>query len=61
MTDNSSHRAETGGAADEFRTLIHHLEGRGLQTQVRHNHGQSLLVVIRVPRNLLGNEVYRSR
>lgn len=52
---------ESAGAVEEFRTLIKHLEGRGLQTQVRHGYGQSLLVLIRVPRNLLGNEVYRSR
>lgn len=32
-----------------------------MQAQVRHGFGPSLLILIRAPRNLLGNEVYRSR
>lgn len=61
MLTFDARRTETGGAVEEFRTLIKQLEGRGLQTQVRHGYGQSLLVLVRAPRNLLGKEVYRSR
>lgn len=48
-------------AIDEFRTLIHDLEEANLQTQVRHGHGSSLLVFIRVPRDHLGKMVHQSR
>lgn len=48
-------------AIEEFRTLIQDLDERGLQTEVRHGRGASLLVFVKVPRELLGNEVYRSR
>ncbi|KAK1142626.1 hypothetical protein N8T08_007430 [Aspergillus melleus] len=48
-------------AVEEFRTLIHDLEEAHLQTQVRHGHGSSLLVFIRVPRDHLGKMVHQSR
>ncbi|RMZ13034.1 hypothetical protein D0862_02468 [Hortaea werneckii] len=52
---------ESSEAIEEFTTLIKDLETVGLQCQVRHGYGLSVLVLLRVPRNLLGNEVYRSR
>ncbi|KAF9886362.1 hypothetical protein FE257_011507 [Aspergillus nanangensis] len=48
-------------AIDEFRTLIHDLEEAHCLTQVRHGYGASLLVCIHVPREHLGNMVYKSR
>ncbi|RAH69068.1 anoctamin family protein [Aspergillus aculeatinus CBS 121060] len=52
---------EISQAISEFRTLIHDLEEAHLQVQVRHGYGPSLLVFIRVPPDLLGNMVYKSR
>ncbi|KAI4726691.1 putative plasma membrane stress response protein [Aureobasidium sp. EXF-10728] len=52
---------ETHHAIDEYQTLIHDIESFGLEAEVRHGHGATILVVIRIPRNKLGNEVYRSR
>ncbi|KAI5205293.1 hypothetical protein AUEXF2481DRAFT_83581 [Aureobasidium subglaciale EXF-2481] len=48
-------------AIDKYETLIRDIEAFGLETEVRRGHGTALLVLIRVPRNQLGNEVYRSR
>ncbi|KAJ5452486.1 Anoctamin/TMEM 16 [Penicillium cf. griseofulvum] len=48
-------------AITEFRTLIDDLTEAGLRVQVRHGHGQALLVCIRVPRDHLGNLVHQSR
>ncbi|KAJ9489069.1 hypothetical protein VN97_g4214 [Penicillium thymicola] len=48
-------------AITEFRTLIHDLGEAGLRVQVRHGHGEALLVCIRVPRDHLGNLVHQSR
>ncbi|KAJ5513854.1 hypothetical protein N7463_003406 [Penicillium fimorum] len=48
-------------AITEFRTLINDLSEAGLRVQVRHGHGQALLVCIRVPRDHLGNLVHQSR
>ncbi|KAI5251482.1 putative plasma membrane stress response protein [Aureobasidium subglaciale] len=48
-------------AIDKYETLIRDIEASGLETEVRRGHGTALLVLIRVPRNQLGNEVYRSR
>ncbi|KAJ5276919.1 hypothetical protein N7524_003072 [Penicillium chrysogenum] len=48
-------------AITEFRTLIHDLNEAGLRVQVRHGHGEALLVCIRVPRDHLGNLVHQSR
>ncbi|KAJ6022726.1 hypothetical protein N7499_008041 [Penicillium canescens] len=48
-------------AITEFRALIHDLSEAGLRVQVRHGHGTSLLVCIRVPRDHLGNLVHQSR
>ncbi|KAE8153627.1 calcium-activated chloride channel-domain-containing protein [Aspergillus avenaceus] len=48
-------------AIEEFRTLINDLQEAQLQIQVRPGHGASLLVCIRVPRDHLGNMVYKSR
>ncbi|KAJ5943826.1 hypothetical protein N7516_003994 [Penicillium verrucosum] len=48
-------------AITEFRTLIHDLSEAGLRVQVRHGHGEALLVCIRVPRDHLGNLVHQSR
>ncbi|KAB8237131.1 anoctamin family protein [Aspergillus alliaceus] len=52
---------ELGNAIEEFRTLIHDLQEAKLQVQVRRGYGPSLLLCIRVPRNHLGNMVYKSR
>ncbi|KAL5340954.1 calcium-activated chloride channel-domain-containing protein [Aspergillus crustosus] len=52
---------ETSQATAEFESLIHDLHTAGLETQVRHGHGASLLVFIRVPRAHLGNLVHQSR
>lgn len=48
-------------AIREFQELIHDLNQAGLCTQVRHGHGNSLLVCIKVPRDLLGNMIHKSR
>ncbi|KAJ5835276.1 hypothetical protein N7447_001302 [Penicillium robsamsonii] len=45
----------------EFRTLINDLSEAGLRVQVRHGHGQAVLVCIRVPRDHLGNLIHQSR
>lgn len=37
------------------------LHGAGLNTQIRHGHGESLLVCVKVPRDQLGNMVHKSR
>ncbi|KAL4874860.1 calcium-activated chloride channel-domain-containing protein [Aspergillus karnatakaensis] len=52
---------ETSKAISEFEALIHDLHEANLETQVRHGHGASLLVFIRVPRMHLGSLVYQSR
>jgi len=60
-TGRSSLRlADASYAIEEFRTVISALETHGLQSQVQHGFGASLLILVRAPRNLLGNEVYRS-
>ena len=48
-------------AIGEFTTLINDLNEAGLETQVRHGDGLSLLVFIHAPKKILGNEVYKSR
>ncbi|KEQ78134.1 hypothetical protein M436DRAFT_60067 [Aureobasidium namibiae CBS 147.97] len=48
-------------ATDKYHTLIRDIEAFGLEAEVRHGHGTTLLTLIRIPRNKLGNEVYRSR
>lgn len=48
-------------AIAEYRTLIHDLIEAGLRVQVRHGHGASLLVCIRVPRDQLGHMIHTSR
>ncbi|KAI4765437.1 putative plasma membrane stress response protein [Aureobasidium sp. EXF-3400] len=48
-------------ATDQYHTLIRDIEAFGLEAEVRHGHGATLLTLIRIPRNKLGNEVYRSR
>ncbi|THW39689.1 putative plasma membrane stress response protein [Aureobasidium pullulans] len=48
-------------AIDEYHTLIRDIEAFGLETEVRHGYGTAVLVLVRIPRNKLGNEVYRSR
>ncbi|KAL3457106.1 calcium-activated chloride channel-domain-containing protein [Aspergillus heterothallicus] len=52
---------DTSKAIDEFESLLHDLHEAKLETQVRHGHGASLLVFIRVPRAHLGNLVHQSR
>ncbi|OOF91396.1 hypothetical protein ASPCADRAFT_211212 [Aspergillus carbonarius ITEM 5010] len=52
---------ELSQAIQEFRTLIQDLQEAHLQVQVRHGYGPSLLVCIRVPPDLLGNLVHKSR
>lgn len=44
-----------------FRSLVDDLHEAGLRLQVRHGHGTSLLVFIRVPRNHLGQMIHKSR
>jgi anoctamin-10 len=41
--------------------LCKDLYSAGLNTEVRHGYDQSLLVFVQVPRELLGNTVYKSR
>lgn len=53
--------ADQSQAIAEFRTLVDDLHGAGLRVQVRHGHGASLLVFIRVPRDHLGHMVHQSR
>ncbi|KAJ5101337.1 hypothetical protein NUU61_003559 [Penicillium alfredii] len=48
-------------AIEKYRTLLHDLNEAGLRVQVRHGHGASLLVCIRVPRDHLGNMIHKSR
>ncbi|KAJ5537639.1 hypothetical protein N7494_007118 [Penicillium frequentans] len=48
-------------AITEFRTLVRDLTEAGLRVQVRHGHGSSLLVFLRVPRDQLGRMVHQSR
>ncbi|OGM44725.1 plasma membrane stress response protein (Ist2) [Aspergillus bombycis] len=48
-------------AIEEFRALIKDLQEAKLQVQVRPGYGASLLLCIRVPRDHLGNMVYKSR
>ncbi|KKK26632.1 hypothetical protein ARAM_006787 [Aspergillus rambellii] len=48
-------------ATDEFQALVQTLEEAHLQIQVRHGHGASLLIFIRVPHDRLGNMIYQSR
>ncbi|KAJ5667777.1 uncharacterized protein N7477_006347 [Penicillium maclennaniae] len=48
-------------AITEFRQLVSDLHEAGLRLQVRHGHGQSLLVCIRVPRDHLGQMIHKSR
>ncbi|KAF2626287.1 hypothetical protein BU25DRAFT_422480 [Macroventuria anomochaeta] len=48
-------------AVTEFTELIKDLQSAGLNTEVRHGYDQSLLVFVQVPRELLGNTVYKSR
>jgi hypothetical protein len=57
----SNASAEIPKAIEEFRTLVNDLREAKLQVQVRPGYGASLLVCIRVPRDLLGNMVYKSR
>jgi len=52
---------EVHHATDRYHTLIRDIEAFGLEAEVRHGHGTTLLTLIRIPRNKLGNEVYRSR
>ncbi|KAJ5261151.1 hypothetical protein N7478_011746 [Penicillium angulare] len=48
-------------AVSEFRALVNDLTEAGLRVQVRHGHGSSLLVCIRVPRDQLGKMIHQSR
>lgn len=41
--------------------MIRDIEGFGLEAEVRRGYGTTLITLIRIPRNKLGNEVYRSR
>ncbi|KAL2866952.1 anoctamin family protein [Aspergillus lucknowensis] len=52
---------EISKAVDEFESLLRDLDDAHLETQVRHGHGASLLVFIRVPSAHLGSLVYHSR
>ncbi|KAL2162504.1 hypothetical protein VTH06DRAFT_7418 [Thermothelomyces fergusii] len=48
-------------ANEEITLLGEDLESVGLQTEVRAGRGQTLLVFVKAPRNLLGSYVYNSR
>ncbi|KAK8049033.1 hypothetical protein PG994_010763 [Apiospora phragmitis] len=48
-------------AKEEFRTLVNDLEEAGLQTEVRAGEDHSLLVFVRVPTELLNDEMHKSR
>ncbi|KAJ5771704.1 hypothetical protein N7520_002233 [Penicillium odoratum] len=48
-------------AITEFRTLVSDLTEAGLRVQVRHGHGSSLLMCLRMPRDQLGKMVHQSR
>ncbi|KAL2832528.1 calcium-activated chloride channel-domain-containing protein [Aspergillus cavernicola] len=52
---------EISKATSEYEALIHDLHEAHLETQVRHGHGASVLIFIRVPRAYLGNLVHQSR
>ncbi|KAI9375553.1 calcium-activated chloride channel-domain-containing protein [Aspergillus egyptiacus] len=52
---------DTSRAIDEFEALLQDLHEAHLETQVRHGHGASLLVFIRVPCMHLGKLVHESR
>jgi anoctamin-10 len=51
----------TETAIDEFRALCTDIADAGMQTEVRAGYDQSLLVFARVPKDLLGSTVYKSR
>ncbi|KAK8019541.1 hypothetical protein PG990_004679 [Apiospora arundinis] len=53
--------ADDATAKEEFSTLIADLEEAGLQTEVRAGADHSLLVFVRVPTELLNDEMHRSR
>ncbi|KAJ5885421.1 Anoctamin/TMEM 16 [Penicillium taxi] len=48
-------------AVSEFHMLMQDMSEAGLRVQVRHGHGMSLLICIRVPRDHLGKMIYQSR
>ena len=52
---------EAHHATNEYDTLIRDIEAFGLEAEVRHGYGTTLIILVRIPRNQLGNEVYRSR
>jgi hypothetical protein len=60
-TCSAKRSVEIHRATDQYHTLIRDIEAFGLEAEVRHGHGATLLTLIRIPRNKLGNEVYRSR
>lgn len=60
-TYSAKRSVEIHHATDQYHTLIRDIEAFGLEAEVRHGHGATLLTLIRIPRNKLGNEVYRSR
>ncbi|KAL1965672.1 hypothetical protein VTN77DRAFT_5349 [Rasamsonia byssochlamydoides] len=52
---------EESQAIDEYSTLIRDLDAVGLETEVRHGNGASLLVFVKAPRQLLGNWIFKAR
>ncbi|AEO59358.1 hypothetical protein MYCTH_2119594 [Thermothelomyces thermophilus ATCC 42464] len=48
-------------ANKEITLLVEDLESVGLQTELRSGRGQTLLIFVKAPRNLLGSYVYNSR
>ncbi|KAI8933148.1 hypothetical protein NX059_009789 [Plenodomus lindquistii] len=48
-------------ATTECSALLKHLEGAGLNTEVRAGYDQTLLIFVQAPRELLGNTVYKAR
>ncbi|CEJ90402.1 hypothetical protein VHEMI06190 [[Torrubiella] hemipterigena] len=53
--------ADYDTAIEEFKTLLIDLEAAGLHTEIRPGYDRSILVFVKVPRVLLGNNVYKGR
>lgn len=54
-------KLEYNAAAEEFNTLLQHLEATGLHVEVRPGYEQTILLFVKAPSSLLGNRVYKLR
>lgn len=52
---------DTDEATAELSTLLDDLESVGLHTEVRPGFYQSILILVKAPRDVLGNAVYKER